>query len=149
MGRRKSSHGSGSWSQSALFGDDLSAGFTRDMINSEAFAVYAPKDSSLHIPQGKPRSPSPPSSSIDSAHSPSILSRALSTSAPARCATSLTTLSAGTSALDVFAIEIWLQVIKYLGFDDCFRLRCISTVFRFGLRDALIDVMLQKEPLRS
>ena len=52
-------------------------------------------------------------------------------------------------AFDLFAVEIWMQVIKYLGFEDCFRLRCISTAFRFGLKDALIDVMLKVEPLRS
>ncbi|KAJ3332801.1 hypothetical protein HDU76_013048 [Blyttiomyces sp. JEL0837] len=59
-------------------------------------------------------------------------------------------LKPGEHPFDLFAAEIWIEIVKMLRPDDCFRLRGTCTAFRFGLRDIMMDhVLMDAEPIRS
>ncbi|KAJ3214705.1 hypothetical protein HDU67_001353 [Dinochytrium kinnereticum] len=58
-------------------------------------------------------------------------------------------LQQGEHPFDLFAVEVWQQIIDLLDPNAAFTLRCVSTAFRFILREELLDVLLKREPLAS
>ncbi|KAJ3112945.1 hypothetical protein HDU96_003971 [Phlyctochytrium bullatum] len=55
----------------------------------------------------------------------------------------------GEHPFDLFAVEVWEQIIGHLDPRDAFLLRATCTAFRFTLRDRLVEVLMARESLAS